>query len=179
MTEPRRPNSLRLKGYDYALRGAYFVTICCEFKAPMLGVVHHDLVNLSPLGAMIDACWRNLPQQFPDVLLDAHIVMPEHFYALLVLTQHPDVTQPISLSTLIQRFKARTSNLYLKGLREGVWPDLGARVWQRGFNDRVIRNDYEFEQKRDYILTNPLRRWLKENASASSGPGADTLVRPY
>lgn len=35
---------------------------------------------------------------------------------------------------------------------------LGKHLWQRSFNDRVIRNEAEFRQTVDYIMLNPVRR---------------------
>jgi putative transposase len=32
-------------------------------------------------------------------------------------------------------------------------------IWQDGYFDRVIRYDVEYQQKRDYVLGNPFRRW--------------------
>jgi hypothetical protein len=32
-------------------------------------------------------------------------------------------------------------------------------IWQNEYFDRVIRNEAEYREKRDYILDNPFRRW--------------------
>ena len=37
-----------------------------------------------------------------------------------------------------------------------------ARIWQRGYYDRIVRNDAELDQLREYIHNNPLAR-LVEN----------------
>jgi len=34
-------------------------------------------------------------------------------------------------------------------------------VWQQEYFDRVGRDDEEYDQKRDYILNNPFKRWPK------------------
>ena len=34
-----RKNSLRLKGYDYSLAGAYFLTMCVQDRACLFGLV--------------------------------------------------------------------------------------------------------------------------------------------
>jgi putative transposase len=36
----------------------------------------------------------------------------------------------------------------------------GRPLWQRGYWDRVLRNDDELARARDYIADNP-RRWLE------------------
>jgi hypothetical protein len=37
------------------------------------------------------------------------------------------------------------------------------RVWQDEYFDRIIRDDKEFAQKRDYIIANPWKRWPNIN----------------
>lgn len=37
--------SIRLKGYDYALAGLYFVTICCQDRACLFGEIAHPISN--------------------------------------------------------------------------------------------------------------------------------------
>jgi hypothetical protein len=33
------------------------------------------------------------------------------------------------------------------------------RIWQDEYFDRIIRDDKEFVQKREYIIANPWKRW--------------------
>jgi len=37
-----------------------------------------------------------------------------------------------------------------------------ARIWQRGYYDRVVRNGEEFQEIAEYIVTNP-ERWGSDN----------------
>jgi len=45
--------SIRLKGYDYARAGAYFVTICTQGRAWLFGDIVHDEMALNDAGHMI------------------------------------------------------------------------------------------------------------------------------
>lgn len=47
-----RRRSIRLKNYDYAQAGAYFVTICTHNRACVLGEMNDDTVRLSALGEL-------------------------------------------------------------------------------------------------------------------------------
>jgi REP element-mobilizing transposase RayT len=45
-------------------------------------------------------------------------------------------------------------------------------VWQREYFDRIVRNEKEFEQKAQYILGNPFKRWPSLQEYAWIGLGA-------
>ncbi len=42
--------SIRIKGYDYAKDGAYFVTICTWQRQSLLGAIANDKMQLSDYG---------------------------------------------------------------------------------------------------------------------------------
>jgi REP element-mobilizing transposase RayT len=81
--------SIRLKGYDYSQAGAYFVTICTQDRACLFGEVVDGEMRLNDVGRMVVAEWERLPERFPDVALDAFVVMPNHIHGIIVIT-HPD-----------------------------------------------------------------------------------------
>jgi REP element-mobilizing transposase RayT len=81
----QRPNrrSLRLKGYDYAQAGAYFVTICTQGRVCLFGEVVDGEMRLNAAGAVVDAEWHDLPRRFPGVQTDAFVVMPNHVHGII------------------------------------------------------------------------------------------------
>jgi REP element-mobilizing transposase RayT len=82
-------HSIRLKGYDYAQAGGYFVTICTHERACRLGQVENGLMCLSDEGRLVEECWRDLPRYFPQVELDAFVVMPNHVHGIVIITDIP------------------------------------------------------------------------------------------
>ncbi len=64
-------------------------------------------------------------------------------------TNHP------SLFDIVDWFKTMTTNGYIRGIKENQWPPFDRHVWQRGYHDRIIRNDRELDGIRAYILANP------------------------
>src|SRR5947209_652492 len=60
MNESRR-RSLRLRDYDYAQEGAYFVTVCTHQRACVLGTIADEQMQLSPLGDLVAERWEDLP----------------------------------------------------------------------------------------------------------------------
>ena len=86
-------------------------------------------------------------------------------------------TRSIALpSKSVQKSANDEATQLLKGLAEGRltlrpeavelknWPRpkpeqfLGKHLWQRSFNDRVIRSEAEFQETVEYIMLNPVRR---------------------
>ncbi len=139
---PERKN-LRLENYDYSAHGAYLVTICVAGKRPMLGVIEHEAVRLSAIGDTVASYLRAIPEHCPGVRLDEHVVMPDHLHAILLL---PPTERPVRLGLVVGTFKAAVSR---------AWPGLG--LWQRGYHDRVIRDERELVALREYVAANPLR----------------------
>jgi putative transposase len=87
MTPPQHHRrSLRLKGYDYATTGAYFVTVCTQNRACLFGEVVDDAVRLNEYGDIVLMCWEEIPTHFANVALDAFVVMPNHVHGIMMLT---------------------------------------------------------------------------------------------
>jgi putative transposase len=119
--------SLRLKDYNYASAGAYFVTICSEHRAHLFGEIENLKMRLNPAGQMIESTWNESPTHL-NVSLDALVVMPNHLHGIVVLDSH---TQ--NLSDVIKRFKTLSTKRFIDGVKEHGWPAFAQRVWQRQF----------------------------------------------
>jgi REP element-mobilizing transposase RayT len=77
--------SIRLKGYDYAQEGAYYVTICTHARAHLFGEVVNALMERSHIGGIAQRCWDAIPMHMPMVELDEFIVMPNHVHGFIVI----------------------------------------------------------------------------------------------
>jgi putative transposase len=170
--------STRWHGYDYAARGAYFITICIHGRMRLLGHVVEAHLTLNQAGAMVMQTWQALPTRWPDLALDAFVIMPNHLHGILWLGygERPpspqDVTyaagvgnaaarapargtQPGSLSRIVQAFKTASTRAYATGVRDHGWAPYEGHLWQRGYHDRVVRSPQELEAIRAYIRANP------------------------
>jgi putative transposase len=78
--------SIRLKGYDYARDGAYFVTVCTRGRDCVLGAVVKGEMRPNECWREVARCWMWLAERYPYVYLDEYIVMPDHTHAILVIT---------------------------------------------------------------------------------------------
>lgn len=173
MATGNRRRSPRLQDFDYATVGAYFVTICVQGRRPLLGrlVASDDdtTVQLSDAGRMVQDVWLALPDHYPRVALDAFVIMPNHLHGILWLRDPPDdsasyATGPMALPDVVQRFKSFTTSRYRHGVYESGWPPFDGRLWQRNYNEHMIRSDESVEAIREYVDANPWRwPWDAEN----------------
>ncbi|MBN1810535.1 MAG: transposase [Anaerolineae bacterium] len=178
--------STRLRGYDYAQAGAYFVTI-----------VTHDRETLfdDPVfRRAAETMWQRIPRHSPHVELDKWVVMPNHVHGIIVIVDDsrgrgeafrdgrsvlsdsfpcaapfsakldPGNASPLpepklpsgSLGAIVGNFKSVTTRR-INRIRKTP----GAPVWQRNYYERIIRNERELNAVRHYISENPAR-WAED-----------------
>lgn len=154
---PSRRNSQRWRAFDYRSVATYGVTICVQGRHCLLGRVQAGRMIESAAGAMVRRWWRRIPSVFPHVRLDAHIVMPNHVHGILRFAS-PRVGTGVCAHTLgdvIRWWKSQTTARYAQGVRDHGWSRFPKRLWQRGYYDRVLRDDGEVQHGRLYIFRNP------------------------
>src|SRR3990172_8887322 len=83
--EKHHRRSIRLKGYDYAQEGVYFVTVCTQTRACLFGAVADGEMQLNNAGEIAKAAWDDMPARFPSVRRDAFIVMPNQFRGIIIV----------------------------------------------------------------------------------------------
>ncbi len=76
----------RLTDYDYSTPGAYFITTCVQDRRCVLGEIHNGQMFLNALGKIVHGQWEWLHRQYDYLILDAFVVMPNHFHAVLVIS---------------------------------------------------------------------------------------------
>jgi putative transposase len=148
----------RLNAFDYASCGAYFVTVCTYERACVLGSIVDQAVVLTEIGSMVDRCWRAIPTHFANIILDTHIVMPNHIHGIILLKAQGAPT----LGEIVRAFKARAT---IEARRH---TEVRHPFWQRNYYEHVVRNDQDLNRIRQYIADNP-KNWETdyENPSAS------------
>jgi putative transposase len=172
--EKHHRRSIRLKGYDYSLPGAYFVTLLCYRRRRLFGEINAGIIKHSEIGKAIHDCWLNVSEHFNFVTLDEFIIMPNHLHGIIFIKESGgkgeafdsdlDVltstnalrlrqvgTQPGSLNAIIQNFKSVSTRLLNKQFFE---PE--NRIWQRDYYERIIRNERELNAIRQYVRDNSL-----------------------
>ena len=80
-----RRRSIRLHGWDYSQAGVYFITLCTQNREHFFGEIVDGIINLKASGEMVIRTWDELPERFPFLELDAKVVMPNHFHAVVII----------------------------------------------------------------------------------------------
>ena len=79
--------SIRLKGYDYAQAGRYFVTFCVKDREHFFGKIIDDEMHLNEAGIMIEKWYLELENKFPKIQCHEYVVMPNHFHAIIQIVE--------------------------------------------------------------------------------------------
>jgi REP element-mobilizing transposase RayT len=166
LQSPRKNRrSLRLKGFDYSLPVAYFVTICTHERIRILGEVVDHAMRLSPAGEIVQTNWLDLPRRYPTVILHQFTVMPNHLHAIMsfahtlknehnVSNTGTSMEKPSArdhLGKILRAFKSISAIEINRLLGRKNQP-----VWQRNYYEHIIRSPREFEKTRKYIYENPI-----------------------
>lgn len=157
--------SIRLRGHDYAAGGVYFVTLCLRRRdagatvgaknlSPLrFGTVVNGRMALNDAGRAAAACWRAIPDHFPNAALDEFVVMPDHVHGIIAISGRDAPTVP---SDRHPRGTSRTLGSVVRGFKIGVTKSLGGdSPWQRNYYDIIIRDDRALQNIRRYIRDNP------------------------
>ncbi len=186
----QRRRSLRLPGFDYAQRGAYFVTVVAHDRACLFGDVVDGAMCLNEAGRVVESCWAAIPDHFPHVELDAFVVMPNHVHGIVLIVGDVSADvgtrdrakdgakdfSPLPGRASTFRSPSKTLGSIVRGFKIGVtkWmrANTGVRdVWQRNYFEHVIRNETALNRIRQYIIDNPAR-WQEDRENpANVAPG--------
>lgn len=71
-----------MDGYDYAQAGAYFVTMVAHRRVCLFGEVVNGEMQENQYGHIVTQCWEWLAMQYPYVILDAFVVLPNHCHGI-------------------------------------------------------------------------------------------------
>jgi putative transposase len=107
--EKHHRQSTRLKNYDYASSGAYFVTICTFQRECIFGEIINGEMIFSSAGERTLEVWEGLPSRFPTVELDVFVIMPNHVHGVICLTG--EGSEAVSISTVLRTFKSLSARV--------------------------------------------------------------------
>ena len=164
--------SIRFRGYDYSHSGAYFVTVCAARRGPLFGGISDGRVVENANAKIVRDCWLDLPNHYPRVSLDVFVMMPDHMHGLIVLLDPYEAgltsgadwagSKPAptdgggaqhGLPEIVRALKTYSA----RRINEARGTP-GTPVWQRGYYERIIRDERELDLTRKYIISNP-RNW--------------------
>ncbi len=169
----------RLRDYDYAQEGAYFVTICTHNHGYLFGKVVDEKMQLNVWGQIAESCWQAISNHFPHVELDVYVIMPNHMHGIVFIMDRPSGAsstadepytperygKPIagSLSTIVRSYKSVVTR-QINALRGNS----DRKIWQGRYYDHIIRNETALDKIRGYIIHNPAK-WEVDKLYAGEG----------
>ena len=129
----------RIPEYDYSKAGYYFITICTHEKKCIFGTTE----DLNEWGKIAERDLKEIPLHFPNIRMDAYIIMPNHIHAIVIMEQDDST----SLNQMVGLYKSGVSRKIHKMKPEAI-------IWQRSYYDHVIRNQVEYEKIWEYVTYN-------------------------
>ncbi len=170
-----RIDSARAKWWDYNNEGYYFITVCTKNREHLFGRVEKGEMILNECGRIVSDCWYDLPNHYPNIVLDEFCVMPNHIHCIVGIENSvvvetglkPVCTNPINANPInatpeynpikihgIFEFMRALKSFSSRRINE-IRDSKGVTNWQERFHDHIIRNDKEYNRIKNYIINNP------------------------
>lgn len=152
MAELPKRKKIRLERYDYSACGAYFVTICIADRNVLLWDVGADIIRpdrppLSQYGKIVEMAIKQIQAHYENVIVDKYCIMPDHLH-LIVFIMSEESGRMLSAPTL---------SVVIGSMKRWVSKQIGFSIWQKSFNDRIIRNEQGYREVWRYIDENPMK----------------------
>ena len=158
---------IRLKEYNYSANGAYFVTVCTKDRKHLFwnkgkmrlrhtnrvgaDIIRPEDIELTETGEIVKEAIENIPIKYENIKLDSFVIMPNHIH-IIFFTENPDSGRMIS---------APTRSVVIGQMKRYASKKAGFGIWQKSFYDHIIRNYRDYDEKLNYILSNPLK-WFDD-----------------
>ena len=134
---PQRKN-IRLKNYNYATLGMYFITICIQDRIEILGKIRDKKIKLTEQGIIAQNYLESIEVVYDGIKIDEYIIMPNHIHMIIEINSQTGISVP----RIIKQYK------------EIVTKQIGYSIWQKSYYEHVIRNEKEYYKIKQYIQNN-------------------------
>lgn len=138
----------------------YFITLCTHERQCLFGQIVEGQMDLSALGAVVEAEWQIATAERSDIDCEQWVIMPNHMHGIVTLAEPAAEThtsarqQQHVLDDWLDQFKAEvTEHLHSCELAPS------SPVWQPTNDQQRIPHHFAFHTFRQYIRSNP-HSWL-------------------
>jgi putative transposase len=188
--------SVRMKGYDYSLAGAYFITLVTYQREMLFGGIINEEIKLNHRGEIVQEEWFRSADIRREIRLypEEFVVMPNHIHGIVWIVddisknvgadidvgangRDKNVVGATGQSPLRPNYPhgpaKQSLSSFIVGFKSAVTKRIRDElnetgIWQRNYYDRIIRNDRELDAIRKYIQTNPMN-WAKDDENPIKG----------
>lgn len=131
----------RLKKYNYALEGYYFITICTKEKNHFFGEIIEEKMQYNRIGRIANNSIERIEEIYKTIKLDKYVIMPNHIHMILII----DKETSTSIPRVIKQYK------------EYITKQIGESIWQKSYYDHIIRNEKDYSRIWQYVDNNILK----------------------
>lgn len=179
--------SIRLPSHDYTASGLYFITICTHDRECLFGEIADGEMQLNSNGEIVVQEWLKSPSIRTEIILDAWVVMPNHFHGIVSINPIPQPNNIIpidhakpdtvgvngrspspQISSKNINLSPKSLSSFVAGFKSSVTKQINLLretpripVWQRNYYEHIIRNHQALLNIRHYIENNPLN-WVSD-----------------
>jgi len=188
--EKHHRRSIRLKNYDYASSGTYFVTIVTHGRQCLFGQIVDGQMRLNECGEIVRDEWFASIKIRNEITLfeNEFVIMPNHIHGIVWI----GLTDVVAVnyvganivgmnvvgtnvgatgrSPLRNGPKNKSLSSFIAGYKSAVTKQIniirktpGTPVWQRNYYEHIIGNETELLRIRQYIANNPINWENDEN----------------
>ena len=166
-----RRRSIRLKGYDYAQPGAYFITICGYQKKHWFGEIKNDVMIPNAFGRIaanmvtsIDGVHRDVTS-IDGVHRDETLEKNDCTTLVGYLPEgHPQgapLQRTEHLGVMIGAYKSLVADKCLELFIKHRPGQFMGKLWQRNYWEHIIRHETAYNNIARYIVNNP-KNWRED-----------------
>lgn len=156
----------RLPNFDYSSNSAYFITIVTKDRSCDFGKIIDEKMYLTDIGLEVERLLKNASEKLEHLDISDFVVMPDHlhFIAIINVENYSYVQPPIGIAPLIPKSISSFANHFkgrvTKWCKENNHPQF---QWTSRFNDRIIRDEAEYNSKIHYIKNN-VKNWKDDGS---------------
>jgi putative transposase len=92
-----RNESTRLKGWNYASNGWYFITMVVQHRICHLGQIQNGQMILSDFGKIVEREFNHSFELRSELKLDSYVIMPNHLHAVVVIDHSGVPISPVGI----------------------------------------------------------------------------------
>ncbi len=136
------------------------MTICTHSRECLFG----DIVGATLCGRpnspdkIVEKWLIELENKYHSIRIDKYVIMPNHIHFVLFINNEMGDHTGSPLQKIIDWYKTMTTNEYIRGVKDGLYPPFDKQIWQRGYHEHIIRNETSYLEIWQYIDNNP-QKW--------------------